>query len=261
MKLFEEKFYITDIAVAIFVPVRMGTPVHKRRAYHGLAVSQGQTVLYKFDTGEELYCHSGECVYLPRGSNYVCSLIEETGSSAGTYAINFLSNRDSESFLPQKFKVSGEILSLFERATRDFERRGEGYGEMCLSSLYRIISLIKKEKADYRPERKTLEQIKPALKYIDENFSKSTISVPYLSELVGVSEPYLRRLFISLFSVSPSVYIRNKRISLAKKLLLSGECSVTDAAFMSGFNDTAYFSREFKRSVGISPNEYVKQTK
>jgi AraC-like DNA-binding protein len=50
------------------------------------------------------------------------------------------------------------------------------------------------------------------------------------------------------------------RIRYAKRLLRSGEYSVTDAAMLLGFSDTAYFSREFKRSVGMSPSEYLENS-
>lgn len=257
MKLFEDKYSVTDIAVAVFVPRGRGTPVHKMRAFHGLALSVGQTVLYRFDTGEDIYCADGECIYLPKGSNYVCSQAD-SGEGGGTYAINFLTDRDKETFEPEKTRVSLGVRTLFEKAEGDFQRRGDAYREDCLSDLYRIISLLKKEKAVYRSKTEILKRIEPAIKYIDENYTKQNISVPYLASLCNMSEPYLRRMFAHLFSLSPTVYIRNKRIAFAKKLLVSGECSVTDAAFLSGFNDTAYFSREFKKALGISPADYIK---
>ena len=34
------------------------------------------------------------------------------------------------------------------------------------------------------------------------------------------------------------------------------DASIADAAMLSGFNDISYFSREFKKSEGISPKEY-----
>ena len=49
------------------------------------------------------------------------------------------------------------------------------------------------------------------------------------------------------------------RIRYAKDLLDSGEYSISDAAFISGFNDVAYFSREFKKATGTQPSEYAKK--
>jgi AraC-like DNA-binding protein len=53
----------------------------------------------------------------------------------------------------------------------------------------------------------------------------------------------------------------NRRIRYAKELLQTEEYSVSDVAMLSGFNDTAYFAREFKKAVGLSPSSYRKEIK
>ena len=115
---------------------------------------------------------------------------------------------------------------------------------------------MKRERERYSPQKQTYDKLAPALEYINENYTRGAIPLSQLASLVGVSEVYLRRLFQSAFSVSPAVYMRNLRIKYAKELIRSGEYSVTDIAMLSGFGDTSYFSREFKRAVGLSPSEY-----
>ena len=51
--------------------------------------------------------------------------------------------------------------------------------------------------------------------------------------------------------------MRNLRLKYAKELLRSREYSVTDVGTLSGFNDAAYFAREFKKAVGKSPSEFM----
>ena len=53
--------------------------------------------------------------------------------------------------------------------------------------------------------------------------------------------------------VSPLAYINSLKITRAKELLLSGMYTVTEVAFMSGYSDISHFSREFKKSTGVSP--------
>ena len=101
-----------------------------------------------------------------------------------------------------------------------------------------------------------MPKISPALHYIETNYTSETISLPYLAQLCGISEPHMRKLFNSACSVSPSVYIRHMRLNYAKELLRTGEYSVTTAALMAAFNNTTYFAREFKKATGVSPNKY-----
>ena len=48
-------------------------------------------------------------------------------------------------------------------------------------------------------------------------------------------------------------------ISEAKNLLLSGERSISEIAYRLGFENPPYFSRLFKKEVGISPTEFKSQ--
>ena len=263
MNLLDFALTVTKIVTATFVPFGKGAPVHKNRPSHGLAMNVGCDSLYRFDTGVAIECHDGDCIFLPKGSNYVASTIEQTESDTdadvGVYAINFLISEDVGALEPFVIspKSRDDVLSHFARAERAWRRRDELYHEECFISLYSIIRLLRKSRAAYMPKQRTLEMLEPALKYMNENCLSESVSVTHLAALCGVSEPYFRRLFRTAFSSSPAVYMRNMRIKHAKRLLRSGEYSVTDAAFLSGFSDAAYFSREFKRSEGVSPSEYL----
>ena len=151
------------------------------------------------------------------------------------------------------------LASTFSKAEVVWNKKEVGYHETCFASLYNIIRLLKKESFSYSQKSKMMNTIAPALEFIDKNYRRSNIQMSTLASLSGISEAYLRRIFNLVFSVSPVVYIKNLRINYAKSLLLLDEYSVTDVSVMSGFNDTAYFSREFKKATGTSPKDYRSQ--
>ena len=259
--MFENKIIITEIATAIYLSGMQGRPIHRDRPTHGIVFNFGCSASYTFEDGKTYVCHSGECIFLPKGSNYTAKRHEYVGQKEfGVYAINFISLSDENMSKPwvMRIKAEGEMLASFSKAARAWIKKENGYYEECLSDLYRIIKQIKKESAAPANGQKTAELLAPAIRYINERYLTEVISISHLAQLCGVSEVYLRRAFQAVYSISPTLYIRNKRIQYAKDLLETNEYSVTDVAMMSGFNDTAYFAREFKKATGIPPSAYRK---
>ncbi len=81
------------------------------------------------------------------------------------------------------------------------------------------------------------------------------ISVNDIAQRFHISAPYLSSLFKKYVGVTPSAYLRTKRIIQARRLLEEG-CSVTDACYESGFTDSSYFIKVFKAVVGMTPLQY-----
>lgn len=259
MEIFTEKVTVSKITAAVFVPSGGGAPVHKNRKAYGLAFNVDHVTTYRFDSGKVLACHPGQCIYLPKGANYTVDRTQRSASpGAGVYAVNFLLLDPPAETEPCVVSVRGreEMFSCFQKAEKAWRQKAAGFYEDCFINLYRIIKILKKEGANYTQMDKTLEKLAPALEFINANYTGGDISLGVLAQLCGVSQPYLRKLFHGAFSVPPAVYIRNMRLKYAKELLQSGEYSVTDVAALSGFNDTAYFSREFKKATGVAPNQY-----
>ena len=258
MDFLKNDIVISEVLLSTFYAKERGAPIPAVRESHGLVLNVDCWSTYHFSTGEVLECHSGDCIYLPKGSSYTAMRYPERPTETrGIYAITFQLAHELNS-APFLMHVRGreELLFHFERSVQAWRRRDFGFREECLAHLYRIISQLKREAASTLPERRALERLAPALEYIKEHYAEENIATERLAALCGVSEPYLRRLFQEALAVSPAVYMRRLRIAYARDLLGSGEYSVTDAAMLSGFNDAAYFSREFKKEVGVSPKEY-----
>ena len=255
----DENVTVSQIAVALYLPQGKGRPIHRDRPTHGIVFNVGCVSIYHFESGEELTVRSGDCVYLPKNSNYTAQRFEISDTKgSGVYAINFLTLDAQESNRPWTMPIKGkdELISLFSKAASAWSKQDVGYHEECYAALYRILRRLKREHSQYAPKEKIAAALAPALRYIDEHYQTESIPISKLASLCGVSEAYLRRQFQKVFAVSPAVYVRNLRIRYAKDLLCNGAYSVTQAATLSGFNDVAYFSREFKKQFGKTPLKY-----
>lgn len=87
-------------------------------------------------------------------------------------------------------------------------------------------------------------------------FTDPDLSLASLGLLYSYSEKYLSALFKKHMGVGFSAYLSDLRISHARRLLEEGEVSVSAVARASGFRDPLYFSKVFRRFVGMSPTEY-----
>ena len=90
---------------------------------------------------------------------------------------------------------------------------------------------------------------------VEENYT-SPISIKELAYLSGRSLSSFKRDFQSIYGVSPAKWIREKRLSKARQMLLSSQISVADVAYSLGFENPTHFSRIFKQQYGASPSTY-----
>ncbi len=106
------------------------------------------------------------------------------------------------------------------------------------------------DKADNSP-------LKASLKYI-HSFFTSKIDVPYLASLEKLSNSRYITVFKKQMGKSPNEYIIDLRLQLAKSLLDNTNMSIRQISESIGYNDQYFFSRLFKKHLGISPQNYRK---
>ena len=97
---------------------------------------------------------------------------------------------------------------------------------------------------------------------LDEYFNSdyaSTLGIPtvsYCADQLHLSSNYFGDLIKKETGKSPQEYIQRKLINKAKDMLFDKDRSINEVAYELGFKYPQHFSRFFKKSVGISPNEF-----
>lgn len=92
--------------------------------------------------------------------------------------------------------------------------------------------------------------------YIEENIGNASLSVSEIAEYVGLSPAYLSTVFKNKMNTTLIQYISAARIKRAVALLGDPSVRFNDIAGLCGYNDRKYFSRVFKKQMGMSPADY-----
>lgn len=95
------------------------------------------------------------------------------------------------------------------------------------------------------------------VKYMREHLTEN-IQVDKLADKACMSTSNFYRSFKNTLGESPIDYLNGERIKFAKKLIQRTNDKFADIAYKSGFNNTSYFNRQFKRFEKITPNQYRK---
>lgn len=94
-----------------------------------------------------------------------------------------------------------------------------------------------------------------AKEYIKQNYSKA-LNLDEVSYYVNISPYYFSKIFKEGTGENFIEYLTNIRIEKAKELLSNTDYSMKEICVMVGYSDPNYFSRSFKKNVGVTPTEY-----
>lgn len=102
-------------------------------------------------------------------------------------------------------------------------------------------------------DRLSLEHVKRLLLFLSQSFANpELVSLPALSRRFGLSVPYLCRIFRHYTGMSIVSHVQELRCTRAAALILEGT-PLREAAEQAGFQDYNYFSRIFRKRMGVSP--------
>jgi len=85
------------------------------------------------------------------------------------------------------------------------------------------------------------------------------ITVKEMADRAFMSQSHFTRTFKAELGVSPSAYLLQVRLKLAKKMLAAGDRSITATAFDCGFNSVSHFSSSFSKQFKMSPGQFKDQ--
>lgn len=219
----------------------------KGRPNFGICYIISGGIRYRTELGDT-FAKAGDLVLLEKGARYVAVF---EGADTRDILINF------EASIPADCSIHNGITLIKDR--KDLSPRFEDilkYSQnsnrryMVKSVFYSVLDSIvstKSESAEFKKIKKIIDD--------DTSFS---LKESEMADLCLMSVSSFQRTFKKESGKTVGEYRDELRITKAKEMLLSGEHSIEEIGSRLGYCDSAYFSRRFKKAVGLSPSSYIK---
>lgn len=227
----------------------------KCRPYYGICFIISGMIRYKTEH-EEIAASAGDIVILKKNSHYVATFsVPETRDILINFNCISSAEGAEKSFF---YDVKSDIIIFksrmdLQKSFCDALRYEMTNSRKCMvkSILFKIIDEI----CSFEENDTVFKRIKQEI----DNDAEFALSEPELAKRCSVSVSTFQRTFKRVYKKTVSEYRNELRVAKAKELLITGRYTVEEIAELSGFCDSSYFSRCFKRSEGLSPKKYLKQ--
>jgi len=104
------------------------------------------------------------------------------------------------------------------------------------------------------------EMVKKAIEYMKNHYAEQ-ISVEELAKKLGFTKYYFCHVFSEITGSTVINHLNYIRCKNARKLIMSGQCNITEAAERSGFTNMSYFAKIYKNVTGQLPSETKAEAK
>ncbi|TNJ61588.1 AraC family transcriptional regulator [Paenibacillus hemerocallicola] len=229
---------------------------------HALIVVKSGAGLLTADIRESRLRQEAVFIALP---GQTMGVSPEAAAELELYIIKFDVYRDDEPI--EAFPLNGEIPIYAETHTSGLCEAMYGYSrsEHALerfrgqSAFQELLYWLMKH---IRPlpdadSRSALDRTKA---YIDTCYNES-LTIEQLARMAGISPKYYVDLFKKTYGISAIDYVTEVRVERAKQFMFRSDARLRDVAHQVGYHDEFYFSRKFKKEVGVSPTVYMKNRK
>lgn len=154
---------------------------------------------------------------------------------------------------PQELRT---VLSHVEQLESELKNRPPGFAFLAMANFMQVVGFLSRcYNRSWNPDSRALLRIAQAISHLETNY-REPIELDSLAEIAHMSKRSFIRAFQAATGISPIAYLIQLRVNRAANLLQRTDDSVTEIAFKVGFNDSNYFTRQFRKLSGTTPRTY-----
>ena len=149
---------------------------------------------------------------------------------------------------------------IVDALEEELKARRPGFRFMSTALFMRIVGYLSRRYGRLRAsDSRSLFRIGQAISHIENHYDKD-ISLDRLAKIAGMSRRNFLRIFRDAMGDSPIDYLIRLRVSRAIELLRQSDMTITEAAYEVGFKDSNYFTRQFRKVMGMGPRAYLSKS-
>jgi signal transduction histidine kinase/ligand-binding sensor domain-containing protein/CheY-like chemotaxis protein len=103
------------------------------------------------------------------------------------------------------------------------------------------------------------EFIEKCISVVEDHLDNPDFTIQIFCKSIGMSHPSLYKKVKAVSGLTVNVFIRYIRLRKAAELLITTDKTITEVAYISGFNDIRYFREQFYELFKMKPSDYVKK--
>jgi len=147
-------------------------------------------------------------------------------------------------------------VALVERLDDELQRRAAGFGFLATAVFMQLVGHLSRcYDRSRNADSRALLRIAQTIAYLETSYA-CDVKLAELVDIAGMSRRSFLRAFEAATGSTPIDYLIQLRLARAATLLRSTTQTITDVAFQVGFQDSNYFSRQFRQRHGMSPTAY-----
>jgi len=152
------------------------------------------------------------------------------------------------------------FISIWDTMKQEQTQNLPGAEVMLINCFQEIIVFLSRLYTGIQSEsKKRLLAIENVNRYMEKNYARNLTLEDFYTR-ANMSRAAFMKHFKESTGLSPIVYLNNIRIEKACEMLRKTRKSMTDITFDTGFTNSNYFSRTFKKVMNMSPSEYRRKT-
>lgn len=230
-----------------------------------------------------IYCTKGEGIIqiandlVPFNQNQYCIIPQgfifkiQTGQTDPSIFMTCKFNGDKSRIMEKDFTVVRDLIpsvnnrvanrmmlfdELFNNLTKGFYNANYPYINLCFGHLLATFIYASRTSDDLMEEQNP--GVSRSIQLMEQSLNKK-LSLDDIAEEAGYSPSYLTTIFRKKTGYSPLSYFSHLKISKACEYLDFSKMKIKEIAFLMGYSDPYYFSKDFQKKMGLSPRNYRKR--